>query len=245
MRRMFDRIARRYRLMNTLMTAGQDRRWRRHVVARAALPREGRLLDLATGTGEIAQEALSARPDLLAVGADFSMGMMQVGRRLPGGADMLWVAADAMQLPFPDAHFDAVTSGYLVRNVADIPRALGEQIRVLRPGGRLVILESSPPPPSLLRPLIELHLRLVIPLLGRVIVGGEGAAAYRYLPRTTRAFHRPDELAALMRHAGLAEVTWRTFMFGAMAVHEGLKPRRRAAQRTAFSRCAGCRGSGR
>lgn len=223
---MFDRIARRYRLMNTLMTAGQDRRWRRHAVARAALPREGRLLDLATGTGEIAQEALRVRPDLRAVGADFSMGMMRVGRRLPGGAAMRWVQADAMHLPFPDAHFDAVTSGYLVRNVADIPRALGEQARVLRPGGRLVILESSPPPPSLLRPLVELHLRLVIPLLGRVIVGREGAAAYRYLPRTTRAFLRPDELAALMRDAGLAEVEWRRFMFGAMALHEGVKPRR-------------------
>lgn len=220
---MFDRIARRYRLMNTLMTAGQDQRWRRYVVERAALPPRGRLLDLATGTGDIGQAALQTRPQLQVVGADFSTGMMHVGKLLPGGASMRWVAADALQLPFADGHFDAVTSGYLVRNVSDIPQTLREQLRVLRPGGRLIILESSPPPPSLLRPFIELHLRLFIPLLGRLVVGREGAAAYRYLPRTTQAFHSPQQLAALMREAGLRKVVWRSFMFGAMAVHEGIK----------------------
>ena len=222
--RMFDRIARRYRLMNTLMTAGQDRRWRRQVVNGAALPRGGRLLDLATGTGDIAQEALRRRPDLQVIGADFSTGMMRVGRQLPRGRDMHWVAADALQLPFPDASVDAVTSGYLVRNVADIARTLAEQLRVLRPGGRLIILESSPPPPSLLLPFIQLHLRLVIPLLGRLVAGPAGADAYRYLPRTTQAFHSPQELARLMRAAGLRDVSWRRFMFGTMAIHEGVKP---------------------
>ncbi len=220
---MFDRIARRYRLMNTLMTAGQDRRWRRFVVAQAALPPDGRLLDLATGTGDIGQEALRAQPRLQVIGADFSTGMMQAGKILPGGADMSWVAADALQLPFADNYFDAVTSGYLVRNVADIPQTLREQMRVLRPGGRIIILESSPPPPSMVRPFIELHLRLVIPLLGRLVVGRAGAAAYRYLPRTTQAFHSPQELAALMRAAGLHQVEWRSYMFGTMAVHEGIK----------------------
>lgn len=221
---MFDRIARRYRLMNTLMTAGQDRRWRRHVVERAALPPRGRLLDLATGTGDIAREALRARPDLQVAGADFSTGMMQAGRRMSDAAPMHWVAADAMRLPFAENCFDAIASGYLVRNVLDIPQTLQEQMRVLRPGGRLVILESSPPPPSLLRPFIELHLRLVIPLLGRLIAGPAGASAYRYLPRTTQAFHRPQELAEIMQAAGLTSVTWRHFMFGTMAVHEGVKP---------------------
>ena len=221
---MFNRIAGRYRLMNTLMTAGQDRFWRRQVIAWAALPARGRLLDLATGTGDIAQEALRARPDLRVIGADFSTGMMQVGRALPAGGDMHWVAADAMQLPFPDSSLDAVTSGYLMRNVADIARTLSEQLRVLRPGGRLVILESSPPPPSPLLPFILLHLRLVIPLLGRVVAGHEGADAYRYLPRTTQAFHSPQELAESMRAAGLREVTWRRFMFGTMAIHVGVKP---------------------
>jgi len=221
--RMFDRIARRYRLMNTLMTAGQDRRWRRFVVTRAALPPDGRLLDLATGTGDIAREALRALPQLRVTGADFSTGMLQTGRAAADGADLYWVAADALQLPFVDECFDAVTSGYLVRNVLDIPRTLREQLRVLRPGGRIIILESSPPPASLLRPLIELHLRLVIPLLGRLVVGREGAAAYRYLPHTTQAFHSPQELAQLMRAAGLREVGWRSFMFGTMTVHEGRK----------------------
>ncbi|MCY4021929.1 MAG: ubiquinone/menaquinone biosynthesis methyltransferase [Anaerolineaceae bacterium] len=223
---MFDRIARHYRLLNTLMTAGQDRRWRRHVVDRAALPRKGRLLDLATGTGDIAREALRARPDLRVTGADFSTGMMQAGRQMSDAAPMHWVAADAMRLPFADDCFDAVTSGYLVRNVLDIPGTLQEQMRVLRPGGRLVILESSPPAPSLLRPFIELHLRLVIPLLGRLIAGPAGASAYRYLPRTTQAFHTAQELAAIMQAAGLTAVTWHRFMFGTMAVHEGVKPPR-------------------
>lgn len=223
---MFDRIARHYRLLNTLMTAGRDRHWRRHVVDRAALPRNGRLLDLATGTGDIAREALRARPDLQVTGADFSTGMMQAGRRMSDAAPMHWVAADAMQLPFANDCFDAVTSGYLVRNVLDIPQTLQEQMRVLRPGGRLVILESSPPSPSPLRPFIELHLRLVIPTLGRLIAGPEGASAYRYLPRTTQAFHTAQELAAIMQAAGLTAVTWRRFMFGTMAVHEGVKPPR-------------------
>ena len=119
---MFDRIARRYRLMNTLMTAGQDRRWRRFVVDRAALPPDGRLLDLATGTGDIGQEALRAQPRLQVIGADFSTGMMREGKALSGGADMRWVAADALQLPFADDYFDAVTSGYLVRNVSTFRR---------------------------------------------------------------------------------------------------------------------------
>ena len=227
---MFDRIARRYRLMNTLMTAGQDRRWRRFVVSRANLPPDGHLLDLATGTGDIAQEALRALPRLQVIGADFSTGMMQVGKALPGGHAIRWVAADALRLPFADNRFDAVTSGYLVRNVGDIPQTLREQLRVLRPGGRLIILESSPPPPSLLRPFIELHLRLLIPLLGRIVAGPEGAAAYRYLPRTTRAFHSPQQLARHMAAAGLREVAWHSFMFGTMTVHEGRKAPRQPSQ---------------
>ncbi len=119
---MFGRIAGRYNLMNRLMTGGQDMRWRRFVVQQANLKPGGKLLDLATGTGDIAFEALKAVPNIQAVGADFSLPMMRVGQKMPLGAQVGWSGADALNLPFPDEAFDAVTSGYLARNVIDIPR---------------------------------------------------------------------------------------------------------------------------
>lgn len=220
-RDMFDRIAGRYNLMNRLMTFGQDLKWRRFVVQQARLPANGRLLDLATGTGDIAFEALKAVPGLQVAGADFSLPMMRVGQGLTDGQRVGWLGADALDLPFPDNTFDAVTSGYLVRNVIDIPRTLKEQLRVLKPGGRIVILDSAPPPDNLLRPFILFHLRYVIPTLGRLVSGD--ASAYQYLPSSTQAFKTPDELAAIMRAAGVASVEYRTFMFGTMAVHWGEK----------------------
>lgn len=223
-RDMFGRIAARYNLMNRLMTGGQDLRWRRFVVRQAQLPPNGRLLDLATGTGDIAFEALKAVPTASVFGADFAEPMMRVGQRLPLGGRVRWMSADALHLPFPDDTFDAVTSGYLVRNVIDIPRTFAEQRRVLKPGGRIVVLDSSPPPPTPLRPFIEIHLRYIIPLLGRLVVGPDGADAYQYLPSSTQAFKTPAELAALMRAAGFHNVGYQTFMFGTMAVHWGEKP---------------------
>lgn len=218
---MFGRIAGRYNLMNRLMTGGQDMRWRRFVVQKAQLPPKGRLLDLATGTGDIAFEALKAVPDLQAVGADFALPMMQVGQRLPLGQRVQWCGADALQLPFPAETFDAVTSGYLVRNVIDIPRTLAEQRRVLKPGGCIVILDSSPPPQNLLRPFILIHLKYIIPLLGRLI--SSDPSAYQYLPESTQAFKTPEELADLMRAAGFRNIQYKRFMLGTMCVHWGEK----------------------
>lgn len=220
---MFDRIAGRYNLMNRLMTGGQDLRWRRFVIQQAQLPAGGSLLDLATGTGDIGFEMLRQDPSAQVVGADFSLEMMQVGRHLPAGHTMDWTGADALNLPFPDAHFDAVTSGYLLRNVIDIQRCLSEQLRVLKSGGRIVILDSSPPPPSLLRPFINIHLRYVIPTLGKLVVGQSGADAYEYLPQSTQAFKTPDDLARIMHEAGILNIEYRTFAFGTMAVHWGQK----------------------
>ncbi|MCC6803843.1 MAG: class I SAM-dependent methyltransferase [Anaerolineae bacterium] len=219
---MFDRISGRYNLMNRLMTFGQDVRWRRFVVRQARLTSGAKLLDLATGTGDIAFEALRQFPGVQAVGGDFSLGMMLVGQRLPLGDSVQWNQSDALNLPFSDDVFDAVTSGYLMRNVIDIPRALGDQRRVLKPGGRIVVLDTTPPPDNILRPFIEIHLRYVIPLLGRLISGN--ADAYQYLPESTQKFKTPDELAALMREAGFQNVDYRRFMFGTMAVHWGEKP---------------------
>lgn len=221
---MFGRIARRYNLMNRLMTFGQDQRWRRFVVQQATLPADGSLLDVATGTGDIAFEALRVMPSAQVVGADFSVPMMRIGQGHTLGSCVTWCAADAQQLPFKDRTFDAVVSGYLVRNVVDIEQTLKEQMRVLKPGGRVVILDSSPPPHNLLRPLILLHLKYGIPLLGRIVAGKQAADAYRYLPESTQAFKTPDELAAILRGVGFLEVQYKLFMFGTIGVHWGQKP---------------------
>lgn len=220
---MFGRIARRYNLMNRLMTAGQDQRWRRFVIGKAAVPRQGVVLDLATGTGDIAFEIVKDEPTAQVVGADFAVPMMQVGQSMPLGQHVAWCAADAMNLPFPAGSFDAVVSGYLVRNVSDLPRTLAEQVRVLKPGGRVVILDTTPPPKNILRPAIIAYLKYGIPLLGRVISGKQAADAYRYLPESTQAFRTPDELADLMRKAGVQQVEYKTFMFGTMVVHWGVR----------------------
>ncbi len=219
---MFDRIAGRYQLMNALMTFGRDRAWRRAVVLAAALPAGGRLLDLASGTGDIALEALRLVAGVRVTAADFSLEMMRVGRRRPGGERIAWCGADARSLPFADASFDAVTSGYLLRNVADRVGVFREQARVVRPGGRVVCLDTSPPPASPLRPLVRLYLRRVIPLLGRLIAGER--SAYAYLSASTEGFKTPAELAAIMREAGLVEVRYQRFMAGTIAVHVGTRP---------------------
>lgn len=219
---MFARIAGRYDLMNRLMTFGQDLRWRRYVIQQAQLPANGRLLDIATGTGDIAYEGQRQVAGLQVVGGDFVIEMMQAGKHLPGREAIRWVTADTLALPFPHDYFDAVTSGFLMRNVIDVPGALREQMRVTRPGGRIVILESSPPKDNGLRPFIRFHLNTVIPALGKLITGQTDA--YRYLPDSTQQFQGPQELARTMGEAGLVDVSYRLFMFGTIAVHVGQKP---------------------
>ena len=223
---MFGRIARRYDLMNRLMTFGQDQRWRRFVVRQACLRPGGWLLDIATGTGDIAFEARRQVPGLHVVAADFALPMMRVGQQREthrnGTGALAWQAADTLHLPYAGGVFDAVTSGYLFRNVTDIPGALAEQVRVLKPGGRLVTLDTTPPPRSFLRPFIQFHLRFVIPALGRIVTGQ--ADAYEYLPQSTLGFKTAEEMAGLMRQAGLVSVGYKRFMFGTMAVHWGTTP---------------------
>ena len=219
--RMFGRIAGRYDLMNRLMTGGQDVRWRRLVLDLAHLPPGGRLLDLGTGTGDLALEALGRDHGLVAIGGDFTAEMMRVGRRRTGGGQVRWLGADALNLPLPDAKFDAVASGYLMRNVSDVGRALAEQFRVLRPGGRLVCLDTTPPPQNLLRPFINFHLHVVIPLLGRLVAGASDA--YTYLPDSTESFLTAEQLAERIAQAGFRDVRFRRLMLGTMAVHWGIK----------------------
>lgn len=219
---MFGRIAGRYDLMNHLMTFGRDQAWHREVVRRASPPRGGRLLDIGSGTGGIVCAALDRDSTLSAVAADFTFEMMTAGRSRMAHRKILWCGADALDLPFADNTFDAVTSGYLVRNVVDIRQAFREQIRVVRPGGKVVCLETSPPPAGMLRPLIGLYLRTVIPLAGRLIGGDQDA--YRYLPESTRQFHPPDMLRSVMQAAGLAKVEFCRRMHGTVVILEGTKP---------------------
>jgi demethylmenaquinone methyltransferase/2-methoxy-6-polyprenyl-1,4-benzoquinol methylase len=219
---MFARIAGRYDLMNRLMTGGQDIKWRKYVIEQARLPVNGRLLDIATGTGDIAFEGLKQQPSIQAVGGDFTIEMMQAGKRYPERQAIQWVVSDTLALPFPDGYFDAVTSGFLMRNVINVPGAFAEQLRVTKPGGHVVVLESSPPKRNVLRPFILIHLNHVIPLLGRLISGE--ADAYRYLPDSTQQFKDPETLVAVMRQTGFANIHYKLFMFGTIAIHVGQKP---------------------
>ncbi len=219
---MFSRIAGRYDRMNRLMAFGQDVRWRHKVIQWAQLPPGGRLLDLGTGTGDLAFMALERDPGLLAVGGDFTLAMMRVGQARPGGRAVRWSGTDALNLPFPEHTFDALTSGYLMRNVADVRRAWAEQYRVLKPGGRVVCLDTTPPPKNLLRPFIQFHLHVVIPILGKWIAGD--SEAYTYLPDSTEGFLSAEKLAERMQAAGFQAVRFERLMLGTMAIHMGVKP---------------------
>jgi demethylmenaquinone methyltransferase/2-methoxy-6-polyprenyl-1,4-benzoquinol methylase len=216
----FADIASRYDLMNRLMTGGQDVRWRAEVIRRANLQPGARLLDLGSGTGDLARTALSRAPQTRVVAADFTVAMMRVGQR-KSPAQIQWSAVDALNLPFPDCSFDAVVSGYLLRNVTDVQTALREQLRVLRPGGVMVTLDTTRPRPNLLTPLIRLYMRQVIPLLGWLLTGQR--EAYRYLIASTEGFLRAEELVARMAAVGFREIGYHVRMFGTMAIHWGKK----------------------
>jgi demethylmenaquinone methyltransferase/2-methoxy-6-polyprenyl-1,4-benzoquinol methylase len=218
---MFGGIAENYDRMNRLMTLGQDVRWRKLLVHAAVLPAGGRLLDIATGTGDIGFEALQQTPDLRVVAADFSLPMMEAGRAKRHNDRLAWLGADTLCLPFEDDTFDAVSSGFLLRNVVDVAGALREQRRVVRPGGHVVCLETSPPPDNILKPAIDLHLKVGIPTLGRLISGS--GTAYSYLPQSSIAFMAPEALAQAFQEAGLREVRYRRLMFGTIAIHVGMK----------------------
>jgi len=224
-RRMFADISADYDFMNRLMTFGMDLSWRRFQLSKADLPRGGLLLDVGTGTGDIAFEALRIDPTLRVTGVDFTSEMMKVGRRREEAEKINWCLADALCLPFPDATFDAVVSGFLVRNVADVKSALNEQARVVKPGGRVVCLDTSPAGGNIFRPFTILYLKTLIPFLGRLLTGKEDA--YRYLTKSTMNFINPQALVEIMSVAGLENVEFKPLMFGNIAVHWGRRPDRK------------------
>ena len=221
-KKMFGRISRRYDLMNRLMTFGRDVSWRRFLVSTANVTKGGRVLDIGTGTGDIAFELLRRNPDIQVVGADFTDRMMEVGRNKERDLTVHWCRADALRLPFPEATFIAVTSGFLVRNVIDVSKTFQEQVRVVKPGGRVVCLDTSLVPNNILRPFALFYLKIIIPILGSMITGERGA--YEYLPKSSLQFMEPEALAGIMKRAGLERVSFRRFMFGNIAVHWGMRP---------------------
>src|SRR5512139_2817176 len=218
---MFARISARYDLMNRLMTGGRDIAWRREVIRLAQLNPEARLLDVATGTGDILIEAVKQQPAVLAFGSDFTFEMMVTGKTKEGAQAIRWNTADALHLPFPDNTFDAVTSGFGVRNFIDRVQAFREQRRVLKPGGRVICLEISKPPRNLLRPFFLFFFNKIVPLVGGLISGQR--EAYTYLPQSVNDFLTPDELKVIMERAGLRDVTYRRLMMSTVAIHIGTK----------------------
>ena len=215
---MFTRIAPRYDLMNRLMPGGQDVRWRREVIQHARLNSTDSLLDLGTGTGDLAFEALRQNPHARVTAADFTLEMMRVGRR---NGSMSWSAADALHLPFGDQSFNAVVSGFLMRNMIDLQKGLQEQYRILKPHGRIVILDTTRPKRSLLSTFIWFHMHVIIPALGGLLSGFRDA--YHYLPDSTEGFVTAEELGARMITVGFRKIQYKRLMFGTIAMHWGEK----------------------
>jgi demethylmenaquinone methyltransferase/2-methoxy-6-polyprenyl-1,4-benzoquinol methylase len=211
--RMFDRIAPVYDAMNRVMTAGLDQRWRRATV-REAVRQGDRVLDACCGTGDLAVAARKAGAAEV-VGVDFSERMLERARRK--APDLEWVQSDVLQLPFEDASFDSAVVGFGVRNVEDLEAGIKELRRVLRPGGRLGILEITKPRGPLAL-FYKLWFDRIVPLLGRVLPGG---AAYTYLPASVRRFPGPEELAELLGACGFEKVEFRRFAGGIVALHVG------------------------
>jgi demethylmenaquinone methyltransferase / 2-methoxy-6-polyprenyl-1,4-benzoquinol methylase len=214
-RGMFDRIAPVYDAMNRVMTAGLDRRWRRLAVREVVWPGD-RVLDSCCGTGDLAIEA--ERRGGRVVGLDFSERMLERARRKSGTIE--WVQGDALTLPFADGEFDAVTVGFGVRNLADLEGGLREAARVLRPGGKIAVLEITRPR-GLLRPFFRLWFDVLVPLAGRILPGGK---AYTYLPASVRRFPGPEDLAALFASAGFSNVRYRLLGGGSVALHLAERP---------------------
>jgi len=209
---MFDRIAPVYDVMNHVMTAGLDRRWRRITIDETV--RSGdRVLDACCGTGDLAIGARARGADV--VGLDFSERMLERARRKEPAIE--WVRGDLLALPFDDASFDSATVGFGVRNVEDLEAGLRELRRVLRPGGRLGILELTTPRGAL-APFYRVWFDRIVPLLGKVLPGG---AAYTYLPASVRRFPGPDALVELLGQTGFAGVRYRLFAGSIVALHVG------------------------
>jgi demethylmenaquinone methyltransferase / 2-methoxy-6-polyprenyl-1,4-benzoquinol methylase len=212
---MFDAVALRYDVTNTVLSLAQDRRWRRRTRQCLQLQPGQRVLDLAAGTGVSTAELL--RAEVQAVACDFSLGMLQAGRANRRRRNVRFVAGDALHLPFADAAFDAATISFGLRNVADVPAALAELARVVRPGGRLVVCEFSRPPWAPFRYVYLNYLMRALPWIARRVASNPDA--YVYLAETIRRWPAQPDLARMIAAAGWNEVRYRNLSGGIVALH--------------------------
>jgi demethylmenaquinone methyltransferase/2-methoxy-6-polyprenyl-1,4-benzoquinol methylase len=224
---MFDRIATRYDLLNRIVSLGLDQRWRERLVAEVGRdqPAGGEVLDLATGTADVALRAAARRPDAPVLGVDPSANMLEIGRAKIAAegleARVRLELGDAQALPFADGRFRMITMAFGIRNVVDRPRALAEMFRVLAPGGAVGILELNQPQRGLLAQAARIHIHQVVPRVGAWLSGDQ---EYAYLARSIAAFPPPEEFAALVRAAGFVDVRAEPLTFGAVCLFTGRKP---------------------
>lgn len=219
-RAMFDRIARVYDLINTVMTAGLHHQWRRRAADLANVGPGDRVLDVATGTGDLAIElARRVTPGGQVIGSDFSEEMLTLARRKAPGLRFEW--ANALELPYEDGAFAAATVGFGARNFSDLDRGVAEMARVVKPGGRVVILEITTPQKPPLSTFFRLWFDRVVPVIGKAAGDSQ---AYDYLPNSVKRFPEPPDLAASMARAGLEDIRWILTAGGIIALHVGTKP---------------------
>jgi demethylmenaquinone methyltransferase/2-methoxy-6-polyprenyl-1,4-benzoquinol methylase len=208
--------------MNSVMTAGRHHAWRRQTARATATAPPGPVLDLATGTADLAVAIRDIDPARFVVGADFSLGMLRQARRKlrgSGQARVALAAADALSLPFPDGAFSCVVSAFLLRNLVDLEHGLGEMRRVTRPGGRVIALDITRVVIPIWGTAFRLYFNRIVPAIGSLVAGDR--QAYTYLPESVDRFVTARELAEAMARVGLTDVRYRTFALGTVALHTG------------------------
>lgn len=224
---MFDSIAPAYDFMNRAMTFGLCGWWRNHALSMTAgkQPEAATILDVATGTGDVAFELLKRYPEAEITGVDLSEGMLEVARRkareIPGAEKIRFEQGDSLELPYADNAFDLITIAYGVRNFARLDRGLAEMCRTLRPGGTICIIELSVPANALMRAGYNLYANHIIPFAGRWVSGDK--SAYTYLPQSIAACPQRDGMTALMRRAGFDNCRWKSLTFGVVTIYIGKK----------------------
>jgi len=220
-RALFTRIAPNYDRINRLLSLGRDQHWRRRALELAQVPAGGKLLDVATGTGDVALMAAKETPAKMIVGTDLTPAMVSLARQKPNAESVSWALSDGLSLAFPDDTFDAAISVFMMRNVPDVTQAFREQTRVVKPGGRVVCLEMTWPRRFPMSWLFNLYFFTLSPLLGTLIARDRNA--YTYLPNSVKAFPSPEKTAKLMENIGLSDVFWEIKMLGTVAIFVGTK----------------------